>query len=144
MSMLSCPMCARLVSRRLFNPENLVEDIQAVSRRSLGRARGWEVTGRQSVLDDQELMEKIAKRCRTILEVVGEDVTDKSAAATLVKRLRAKLAELQISLEENIDEVGAWRAESEELIARVNDAFNSEYEELEDAVDFLLEVALEE
>ncbi len=144
MSMLSCPMCARLVSRRLFNPENLVEDIQAVSRRSLGRARGWEVTGRQSVLDDQELMEKIANRCRTILEVVGEDVTDKSAAATIVKRLRAKLAELQISLEENIDEVGAWRAESEELIARVNDAFNSEYEELEDAVDFLLEVALEE
>ena len=144
MSMLSCPMCARLVSRRLFDPENLVEDVQSVSRRSLGRARGWEVTGRHSVLDDKELMEKIAKRCRTILEIIGEEVTDKSSVAALVKRLRAKIMELQISLEENIDEVEAWRVESEELIARVNDAFNSEYEELEDAVDFLLEVALEE
>ena len=144
MSMLSCPRCARLVSRRLFNPEKLVEDVQAVSRRSLGRARGWEVTGRHSVLDDKELMEKIANRCRTILEIIGEDVTDKSAATALVKRLRAKIMELQKSGEENMDEVEAWRAESEELIARVNDAFNSEYEELEDAVDFLLEVALEE
>ena len=144
MSMLSCPMCARLVSRRLFDPENLVEDVQSVSRRSLGRARGWEVTGRHSVLDDKELMDKIAKRCRTILEIIGEEVTDKSSVAALVKRLRAKIMELKISLEENIDEVEAWRVESEELIARVNDAFNSEYEELEDAVDFLLEVALEE
>ncbi len=46
-------------------------------------------------------------------------------------------------MEENIDEVEAWQAESEELTKRVNDAFNSKYEELEEAVDFLLEVALE-
>ena len=142
--MLSCPLCARLVSRRLFNPEDLVEDIQAVSRRSLGRARGWEVTGRHSVLDDEELMEKIANRCRTILKIVGEEVTEKSEATARVNRLRDEIVDLEKSVEESENEVGAWRAESEELVTKINDAFNEDYKELDDAVDFLLEAALEE
>ena len=144
MSMLSCPMCARLVSRRLFNPEKLVEDVQVVSRRSLGRARGFEVTGRHSVIDDKELMDMISARCHVILRLAGQEVTEKSAATALVNRLNNEIVDLEKSVEEIENEVGAWRAESEELVTRINDAFNADYEELDDAVDFLLEVALEE
>ena len=151
---LVCPLCGLHSHLNRFKPEELKAIIELIEMRSLGRARGWEVSGRFSALDDKDLMNRIANRCRKILEIIGEEVTEKSSVAALKKKLgewrnealglRDENAEIQKSLEENIDEVGAWQAESEELIARVNEAFNSEYEELEDAVDFLLEVALEE
>ena len=73
MSMLSCPLCGRQVSRRLFAPEDLEEDIQVVERVSLGRARGFKVVGRPSVLDDKVLMGRIAARCHVILKLLGQD-----------------------------------------------------------------------
>ena len=153
MSMLSCPLCGRLVSRRYFNPENLVEDVQVVSRRSLGRARGFEVTGRHSVLDDEELMDMISARCHIILRVIGEEVTAKSAATALEKelgdwrkealgrrevenQLRDRIVGLQESVEEYEDNVvelqgsvDAYEENADSLLAQVNGVLSEVYEE---------------
>ena len=61
--------------------------------RSLGRARGWEETGRYSALDDEELMARIANRCRVILEIIGEEVTKPEDADT-EEELRDEIVEL--------------------------------------------------
>ena len=144
MSMLSCPLCGRLVSVRYFSPEDLVEDVQVVSRRSLGRARGFEVTGRLSVLHDKTLMGRIASRLHLLLDLIeGEEARDDEAAVEALK-LRRRVDELASELEAKEDEVEAWRAEVEGVVSRVNDAFNADYDDLDDAVDFLLEVALED
>ena len=91
---LVCPLCGKLAHLSRFNPEEYDEDIKCVDMRSLGRARGFEVTGRHSVLDDEELMDMISARCHIILRVVGEEVTEKSAVTALEK------------------ELGAWRKEA--------------------------------
>ena len=138
MSMLSCPMCARLVSRRLFNPENLVEDVQVVSRRSLGRARGFEVTGRHSVLDDEELMDMISARCHIILRVIGEEVTEKAAATALEKELgdwrkealgrreiENQLRDRIVGLQGSVD---VYEENTDSLLAQVNGVLSEVYE----------------
>ncbi|MBA7613305.1 hypothetical protein ES703_20551 [subsurface metagenome] len=141
---ISCPLCGLNSHLNRFKPEELQEIIELIEMRSQGRAKGWKVVDRFSALDDDELMEKIANRCRVILKIIGEEVMEKSAAAALVNRLREEIVDLEKSVEENENEVGAWRAESEELVTRINVAYNTNYKELDDAIDFLLEVALED
>lgn len=129
MSQLICPLCGKFTSVRFYDPEDFEDDIKRVQVRSLGRGKGTERAWTVSIfeVEDDPIFLKLRDRIAKLHSLFFDD----------------ELEELQKSVEENIDEVEAWRAESEELIARVNDAFNSEYEELEDAVDFLLEVALE-
>ena len=156
MSMLSCPLCGRLVSVRYFKPEDRVEDVQVVTRRSLGRGRGFQVTGRYSVLHDVTLMERIASRLHLLLDLIeGKEAGDGEATVEAWKaevlKLRGSVDELESELEakedkveEYRDEFEAWKAEVEGVVSRINNAFNSDYADLDDAVGFLLEVALED
>ena len=133
---LKCPLCGKLAHLNCFTPDEYSDDIECVEMRSLGRGRGFQVTSRFSALGNEGLMDMISRRCHAILTIVGEEVTDKSAA-------RERIEELEGDLRASKDEVDAWSAESEELVSRVNAAFNAEYDDLDDAVSFLLEVALE-
>ena len=108
MSMLSCPLCGRLVSLRHFAPEDFDENIQVVSRRSLGRGRGFEVTGRYSVLDDEELMERIATRLHLLLNLIeGEDANPEKG-------------------EDEYEE--AEEEDDRELLVQVNEALSNVYD----------------
>ena len=113
MTMLSCPLCGKMSSLRYFNPEALPNDIQLVERRSLGRAKGFEVTGRPSALRDAELMNRIAARLHILLDLIEEPGSS--------------------DVEELEDEM-------EGMLERINVAFNTEFEYLEDAVDFLIDL----
>ncbi len=84
---LVCPLCGLHSHLNRFKPEELKAIIELIEMRSLGRARGWEVSGRFSALDDKDLMNRIANRCRKILEIIGEEVTEKSSVAALKKKL---------------------------------------------------------
>jgi len=118
-----------------FNPEELQAIIELIEMRSLGRARGWEVTARYSALGDEELMDKIANRCRTILKIIGEEVPEKSLATALENRLRDEIVGLQTSVDD-------YEEEMDEILANVNDVLINVYEEkfstLEEAVNALI------
>lgn len=129
MSQLICPLCGKFTSVRLYDPEVFEDDIKRVQVRSRGRGKGTERAWTVSIFEDEDdpIFLKLKDRIASLHSLFFDD----------------ELEELQKSVEENMDEVEAWRAESEELVSRINNAFNTDYEELDDAVDFLLEVALE-
>ncbi len=52
--------------------------------------------------------------------------------------------ELESELVAKEDEVEAWRAEVEGVLLKINDAYKADYDDLDDAVDFLLEDSLED
>lgn len=76
MSHISCPLCGINTPRTTFEKTLLSEldDIEAVSYSGLGRGRGFAVSGRESVLDDEELVDAVAARCRAILSLIEETV----------------------------------------------------------------------
>ena len=125
--MLSCPMCGKQTSRRYFNPEDLATDILAVKRKSLGRGKGFAVTGRPSILDDKELVAKIAKRCHTLLELIeGKDS----------KGVSEELEELRSTIDE-------YEEERDLCLNLANEALPDEYEEYADLENAIQALATE-
>ena len=160
MSHLRCPLCIRYVSLSQLNLSSPVEDIYVVKFSGLGRGRGFAISESFSVLDDAELMDRIATRLRGILNLIEGD--EEAAHARIeslkidlqrvkkenvgfqrqVNDLEAELSEYEevaLSLRTAQEEAGALEGEIEELLKRINQSFNTEYEYLEDAVTFLLE-----
>ncbi len=149
---LMCPLCGKLAHLSCFTPDEYSEDIECVEMRSLGRARGFEVSARFSALGDEELMDMISSRCRAILKIVGEEVTEKSSVAVLKKKLgewrnealglrgvESQLRDEIVELKESLDE---YEEEEDALLAQVNEALSDVYDEgfsdLESAVEALI------
>ena len=150
---LKCPLCGKLAHMSCFNPEDYSDDIECVEMRGLGRGRGFEVTSRFSALGDEELMDMISSRCHVILRIVGEEVTEKSAATALEKelgewrkealrrrgvdvQLKGRIVALQESVEEYEDQVvelqgsvDKYEEEADGLLADVNGVLTEVYEE---------------
>lgn len=141
---LVCPLCGKLAHLSCFTPDEYSDDIECVEMRSLGRARGFEVSARFSALGDEELMDMISSRCHAILTIVGAEVT-KSSVAALEKELgdwrkealglRDKIVDLQKSVDE-------YEEEMDGLLVQVNEVLSEVYEEefiyLEDALRALI------
>ncbi len=144
---LMCPLCGKLAHLSCFTPDEYSEDIECVEMRSLGRARGFEVSARFSALGDEELMDMIASRCRAILKIVGEEVTEKSSVAALKKKLgewrnealglRDEIVELQKSLDD-------FEEEFDELLERANVVLTEIYEEPFSTLDAALKALITE
>ncbi len=132
---LVCPLCGKLAHLNCFNPDDYDDDIKCVEMRSLGRAKGFEVTKRFSALGDEELMNMISSRCYAILKIVGEEVTETFMVTDVENRLRDKIVELQSSLD-------SYEEEMDGILAKVNDVLIDIYEEefvnLEKAMDALI------
>ncbi len=125
---LVCPLCGKLAHLSRFNPDKYSDDIRCVEMRSLGRAKGFEVTRRFSALGDEELMDLISRRCHAILTIIGEEDTESE------DQLMDEILELQ----ESVDE---YEEEMDGLLAQVNDALSEVYEafsDLESAVGSLI------
>lgn len=115
-----CPLCGLHSHLNRFKPEELVELIECIEMRSLGRARGWKVSNRFSALEDEELMDRIADRCRIILKIMGEDVMQ-SEDTDLEEELRDRIEELTGFVDE-------YEEEMDGLLADVNRALPDDYE----------------
>jgi predicted nuclease with TOPRIM domain len=58
----TCPLCGLNHSTRHYDPESLPLDILAPNRIGLGRGNGTRITGRYSILGDDDISPKIGKR----------------------------------------------------------------------------------
>ncbi len=147
-----CPLCGKLAHLSCFTPDEYSDDIECVEMRSLGRAKGFEVSARFSALGDEELMDMISSRCRAILKIVGEEITDKSSVTKLEKELKKwqnealELREVEGQLKDEIAELkeslDEYEEEEDALLVQVNDALSDVYDEgfsdLESAVESLI------
>ena len=151
-----------------FDPSNFDADILGVEMTGLGRGRGFAVTGRFSLLGDSEVTRMIKDRCYEIIRLVEgvEPVSGiqaqkfiksnaewaawgKSTQAEMaerdqqISRLNAKITELTGKVEEleecDADDASAAAAENERLLRWINKSCNTHYNDLGDAVDYLLE-----
>ena len=139
MSMLSCPLCGKQNSLRYFSPENLSkEDIQAVEIRGLGRARGFEVVGRPSILDDEALMARIAKRCSTILKIIeGESPKDVDA-----EELQNLIDEYEQERDQGLSTINEALPDTHENHIDLEEAITAICTEYRDTVEELADVLL--
>ncbi len=149
---LMCPLCGKLAHLNCFTPDEYSDDIECVEMRSLGRAKGFEVSARFSALGDEELMDMISSRCRAILKIVGEEITDKPSVTKLEKELKKwqnealELREVEGQLKDEIAELkeslDEYEEEEDALLVQVNDALSDVYDEgfsdLESAVESLI------
>ena len=58
----TCPLCGLNHSTRHYDPDSLPLDILAPNRIGLGRGNGTRITGRYSILGDNDISPKIGKR----------------------------------------------------------------------------------
>ncbi len=149
MSQLACPLCGRYVSLNIFDPSNFEDDIYAAQLTGLGRGRGFEVTDKSSVLHDPMVTGLIADRCFRILGLIyGDSVLPveegKALRATLESWIQysRRLEEEKEMLMDELDEVdeSEYDYSVERLLRKINREVSSEFEYLEDAIEFLLAV----
>ena len=112
MSMFLCPLCGLQVSLARYDPSGYVNDVIGIEKVSLGRGRGFEEVDRYSLLD-----------------------TDLPA----LRLLKIRVSEIHDFLfDGQEDRADALELEMEEILAKINNASNTDYEILDEAVDFLL------
>jgi hypothetical protein len=150
MSQLVCPLCGRFVGVKHFDPRFFEDDIYGVEVRGLGRGRGFEVTDRYSLLDDPAITGLIADRCHRILHLINNkgyippQELD-ALRATLdswiqyARRLEAENTSLREENEElsEVDDKDGY--ELNRLLQKINRDVNFDFDDLEEAIDFLLE-----
>jgi hypothetical protein len=149
-----CPLCGRHVPEDVFDPSEFEDDIYAVEVSGLGRGRGFQVTDRYSVLDDPAITGLIADRCHRILHLIDEEdylppEEYRALRATLdswvkyARRLEAENENLKEELEEDDDDEYEDDDDDSPLVSRllqkINRETSYEFDDLEEAVGFLLE-----
>ena len=155
MSHISCPLCGKLSHVNSFHPENLPHDIEKVDMASLGRGKGFQVTGRYSALEDRELMSRIRTRLIELLEIIdGTDdglEEEKDRVLDAVEELEDEnehLREMLAAARREHDAVNVnLQRNHDMLLGKVNDALfdvrPEGFDELEEAVENLIEEYLD-
>ena len=147
-----CPLCGRHIPETVFDPSEFQDDIYAVDVSGLGRGRGFQVTGQYSILGDPMIMGLISDRCHRILHIIQDggylppQELD-ALRATLdswiqyAHRLEAENASLREENEElsEVEEEDGDDYESSRLLRKINGAVSFDFDDLEEAIDFLLE-----
>lgn len=118
MSFLLCPLCGKNSSLKHLEPSSFDDDIYAQDMRGLGKGRGFETTGRVSILGSAEVRNKIMPRLIELVKLlIDEDVISADAV-----RRRLGLPEVESVVEREEDESQALRESIEtrdELIEEV-------------------------
>jgi len=130
---LSCPICARLCYIEIFNPESYGLDIEVVEMRSLGR-KGFEVTGRYSVLEDSELTGRIVKRMRDLLAFL-EGRSDGVREGE--EQLLDTIEELQDDNRQLCEELAAARSELERVRVQYHENQDNLLSTINDALEYV-------
>jgi hypothetical protein len=145
---IACPLCGRHVPEEVFDPSNFEEDIYAVEVSGLGRARGFTITGTYSI-QDPLILGLIKDRCHQILHMIDNKEylppQEISALRALLdqwinyaRNLEAENEALRDELEE--DDYEDDEEYIDRLLERINKEADYEFESLEEAIDFLLEL----
>jgi hypothetical protein len=72
MSMFLCPLCGKQVSQALYDPSDYEKDVIAITKRSLGRGKGFEEIERYSLLEtDSPVLDKLADRVALLADLLG-------------------------------------------------------------------------
>jgi hypothetical protein len=124
MSQFQCPLCGKYNSYARFDPSDFDDDIFGVDFEGLGRGRGFRVSARYSLLEDDYLRGLIIQRSRRILWFTeGVEPPPPGAMAKLQKinkDLAAWGAEAQNTMARQDAEINRLRAEKNGLIGNVN------------------------
>lgn len=131
-----CPLCRLRSHLNRFKPEDFEEVIELIEMQSQGRARGWKEIARYSALEDEELMGRIADRCRVILKMIGDEVTPPEDAE-LEEELRDRIEEIQ-------ETADGYEEEMDGLLVQVNEALSEVYEEEFDTLEAALKALITE
>ena len=117
--------------------------------RGLGRGRGFKVTDRFSYIDDKILTAVIADRCRKTLKLIDEPLNLSYDALRRNRDEWVRYAEgLKVQNDrlmnqvKMLEEYEAVAEEMEYLLEKVNMEIDFEFEYLEDACDYLLELVV--
>jgi hypothetical protein len=154
MTHVSCPLCGKLSHASSFHPENLGNDIEYVDMRSLGRGRGFQVTGRYTALGDPVLMGRISLRLHVLLRLIEgkepllneenqrlldavEELEDEDRSLSeKLKKANQMIIKYEDTAEEEEDGY-------EELFSLVNnalsDVYDEEFDDLNSAVRTLID-----
>ena len=147
MSQVNCPVCGKYTPESSFLKPKEILDIRGVYMRGLGRGRGFEVTDRYSLMNDKQLTAVIANRCRRTLKLIDGSL-NLSNDAILRNRdewirhgegLKVQYDSLLNRVKE-VEEYEAASIEMEYLLEKMNMETDFEFECLEDACDYLLEL----
>jgi len=156
-SMLLCPMCGKMTSRRFFDPESLALDILVQDVQGLGKGRGFKSKGRRSILGRSDIVSRIANRSLDLLELlVRRGLISKEEVAQRVnisigneEALRAVVRDRNGTIESLRDEIASMEAGREEIeetldgmINEIQEALGEELEEEDDEITSRLRSAL--
>jgi hypothetical protein len=124
MSQFQCPLCGKYNSYARFDPNDFDDDIFGVDFEGLGRGKGFRVSARCSLLDDDHLRGLIVQRSRRILWFTeGVEPPPLGAMAELQKINKdwaAWGAEAQKTMAHKDVEIDRLRADKSGLIGTVN------------------------
>ncbi len=147
MSQASCPICGKYTPETSFLKPREIHDISGVYMRGLGRGRGFEVTDRYSLMNDKHLTSVIADKCRRTLKLIDGSLNLSYDAILRNRDEWRKYAEgLKVQNDRLLNQVKEFEeheAASEEmeyLLEKINMEIDFEFEYLEDACDYLLEL----
>lgn len=73
LSFVTCPLCGKMSSLRLFNPQALDQDIYIQNVKGLGRARGFKVINRESALGIDSVVQPIKNRLIDLVVMMNEN-----------------------------------------------------------------------
>lgn len=135
-----------------FDPRFFEDDIYGVEVRGLGRGKGFEVADKYSLLDDPAITGLIADRCHRILHLISDkgyippqelDALRATLDSWIQHARRheadnASLRQENEDLSEAEDDDGD-DYESSRLLRKINGAVSFDFDDLEEAIDFLLE-----
>ena len=110
MPFLACPLCGKMSSLKLFNPQTLDLDIYVQNVKGLGRARGFKVVNRTSALNMKSVTEPIKIRLINLIIMMNEE---------------------DIITKEELSETFGFKEEHDELTALVADALEEDSQDLE-------------
>jgi hypothetical protein len=149
MSQVSCPLCGKYTPETSFLKPREIHDINGAYMRGLGRGRGFQVTDRYSLMNDKHLTSVIADRCHRTMKLIDGSL-DLSNDAILRNRDEwMRYAEdlkvqndILLNRVKELEELEAASEEMGSLLEIINVETDFEFECLEDACDYLLELVV--
>ena len=138
-----CPLCGRHVPENVFDPTSFEPDIYGVEVVGLGRGKGFLVSKPFSILDNRYITDMIADRCKCILETIQPgtylpkmEIDALQSDLETWTRYARKLEKENKKLKNEIDSYDLY---CEELLEKINEETNFDFDDLEETVGFLLE-----
>jgi hypothetical protein len=147
MSQINCPICGKYTPESSFLAPRIIQDISGAYMRGLGRGRGFTVANRFSYLGDSKVTSVISDRCNKTLDLLygtssmskNDILRNRDEWIKYAESLKSQNDGLQARNQELVEYESAAE-EMEYLLEKINGEVDFEFEYLEDACDYLLEL----